>query len=64
MKSNIKNLAGWGMAAVIALFPAGLYAQNLQSGYFDDNYLYRFQSNPAFGNEGSRFCGYARNRQS
>ena len=43
MKSNIKNLAGWGMAAVIALFPAGLYAQNLQSGYFDDNYLYRFQ---------------------
>lgn len=55
MKSNIKNLAGWGMAAVIALFPAGLYAQNLQSGYFDDNYLYRFQSNPAFGNEGHGF---------
>lgn len=43
------------MAAVIALFPAGLYAQNLQSGYFDDNYLYRFQSNPAFGNEGHGF---------
>ncbi len=33
----------------------GVNAQNLQSGYFDDNYLYRFQANPAFGNEGHGF---------
>lgn len=43
------------MAAVIAMLPAYAGAQNLQSGYFDDNYLYRFQSNPAFGNEGHGF---------
>ncbi|MDE5988012.1 MAG: hypothetical protein K2H17_01300 [Duncaniella sp.] len=55
MIHNIKSLAGWGMAAVIALLPASVAAQNLQSGYFDDNYLYRFQSNPAFGNEGHGF---------
>lgn len=55
MKHNIKSLAGWGMAAVMAMLPAGVAAQNLQSGYFDDNYLYRFQSNPAFGNDGHGF---------
>lgn len=55
MKHNIKNLAGWGMAAVIAMLPVCAEAQNLQSGYFDDNYLYRFQSNPAFGNDGHGF---------
>ena len=43
------------MAAVIAMAPVCAGAQNLQSGYFDDNYLYRFQSNPAFGNEGHGF---------
>lgn len=43
------------MAAVIAMLPVHAGAQNLQSGYFDDNYLYRFQSNPAFGNEGHGF---------
>ncbi len=43
------------MAAVIAMLPICASAQNLQSGYFDDNYLYRFQSNPAFGNEGHGF---------
>lgn len=55
MKHNIKSLAGWGMATVIAMLPVSAEAQNLQSGYFDDNYLYRFQSNPAFGNEGHGF---------
>lgn len=55
MKHNIKSLAGWGMAAVIAMLPVCAGAQNLQSGYFDDNYLYRFQSNPAFGNDGHGF---------
>lgn len=35
-------------AAIIVAAPA-IKAQNLQSGYFDDNYQYRFQLNPAFG---------------
>ncbi|MDE5694294.1 MAG: hypothetical protein K2I09_10335, partial [Duncaniella sp.] len=55
MIHNIKSLAARGMAAVIAMLPVCASAQNLQSGYFDDNYLYRFQSNPAFGNEGHGF---------
>lgn len=40
------------MATMVATAAAGVSAQNLQSAYFDDNYLYRFQSNPAFGNDG------------
>lgn len=55
MTHNIKRLAGWGIATLFAMLPASAGAQNLQSGYFDDNYLYRFQSNPAFGNEGHGF---------
>lgn len=55
MTHFIKSLAAWGLASVIALLPMGMSAQNLLSGYFDDNYLYRFQSNPAFGNEGHGF---------
>ena len=55
MIHNIKSIAARGMAAVIAMLPICASAQNLQSGYFDDNYLYRFQSNPAFGNEGHGF---------
>lgn len=44
------------MAALAAASTTtGVSAQNLQSGYFDDNYLYRFQANPAFGNEGHGF---------
>ena len=40
------------MAAVAALIllPSGLRAQNLKSGYFVEDYTYRFQMNPAFGN--------------
>lgn len=55
MTHNIKRLAGWGIATLFAMLPVSAGAQNLQSGYFDDNYLYRFQSNPAFGNEGHGF---------
>jgi len=40
---------------MVAATTAGVSAQNLQSAYFDDNYLYRFQANPAFGNEGHGF---------
>lgn len=40
------------MAAVAALIllPSGLRAQNLKSGYFVEDYTYRYQMNPAFGN--------------
>ncbi|MCM1452183.1 MAG: DUF5723 family protein [Clostridium sp.] len=48
-------MARWGAAALAAALPLAAGAQNLQSGYFDDNYLYRFQANPAFGNEGHGF---------
>lgn len=41
------------IAAVITFAAAAAVsmAQTLQSGYFDDNYLYRYQANPAFANE-------------
>lgn len=40
------------MAAALAVGTAG-YAQNLASGYFDSNYMYRFQSNPALAGNGT-----------
>lgn len=46
MKKYIKAIL-----PVVALLPAVSYAQNLESGYFNDGYLYRYQLNPAFGNE-------------
>lgn len=47
MKLNIKSVA-----AVLAISVASVAsAQNLQSAYFTDGYLYRYQSNPAFDNE-------------
>lgn len=50
MKTIItKKLCGTALAIVIAA--AGASAQNLMSGYFDNNYMYRFQSNPAMANE-------------
>lgn len=41
------------IAALSALLMAGAaaQAQNTYSGYFNDNYLYRYQMNPAFDNE-------------
>ncbi len=52
------NITGWIVAAVAFTTGAGVSAQNLQSAYFDDNYLYRFQANPAFGNEGHGFVSF------
>lgn len=50
------NITRWLTAILtVASTIAGTNAQSLQSGYFDDNYLYRFQANPAFGNEGHGF---------
>lgn len=42
-----------GVAACLTSFQAG--AQRLQSGYFDESYMYRYQMNPAFGNDGNYF---------
>lgn len=46
MKS-IKSL----LIAVACFASATTFAQELKSGYFSDNYLYRHNLNPAFGNE-------------
>lgn len=52
MKRYITRLS---LAAVLAATSFSLEAQTLQSGYFVDNYLYRYQANPAVGNEGKGF---------
>ncbi len=50
MKTFIsKRIYGAALAMLVAA--AGASAQNLMSGYFDNNYLYRFQANPAMANE-------------
>lgn len=48
---KINNILRAGVTAAIIAVAAGASAQNLQSGYFDDNYMYRYQSNPAFAND-------------
>lgn len=47
MKTNIRLI----MAGAILASAAGLQAQNTNSGYFLDGYNYRYQMNPAFGNQ-------------
>lgn len=47
MKKNIKFYA----AALALLTAVSASAQHTYSGYFLENYTYRFQQNPAFGNE-------------
>lgn len=44
------------LAAAFAAMTTAASAQNTYSGYFLDNYTYRFQMNPAYGNE-SNFVG-------
>ncbi|MCM1290381.1 MAG: DUF5723 family protein [Prevotella sp.] len=39
------------LAALLALTPLALSAQNTYSGYFLDNYDYRYQMNPSYGND-------------
>lgn len=48
MKTITKYLAA---AAVACCAAVAVSAQNTNSGYFLDNYNYRYQMNPAFGNE-------------
>lgn len=47
MKTNIKLL---GMCALLTV-SASAIAQNTNSGYFLDGYTYRYQLNPAYGND-------------
>ncbi len=54
MKLSLKKFA---ILAGVALASAPLAAQSTYSGYFIDNYNYRYQMNPAFGNEGKGFVG-------
>lgn len=39
------------LVALMACSPLAAFAQNTYSGYFLDNYDYRYEMNPAFGNE-------------
>lgn len=48
MKINIKSLMAF---AVLALPSVAAFAQNTNSAYFTDGYLFRHEMNPAFGNE-------------
>lgn len=48
MKTSFKTILG---AAAVALCAIPALAQNTYSGYFLDNYDYRFQMNPAFQND-------------
>ncbi len=50
MKINIFRIAA--IAATLAV-GAAVHAQNLASGYFDSNYMYRFLSNPALAGNGT-----------
>lgn len=45
------------LASVLLLTTAAASAQSTYSGYFIDNYLYRSEMNPAFGNE-SNYVGF------
>lgn len=46
MKLNVKTI----LAAATLVLPLCAAAQNSRSGYFLDDYTYRFQMNPAYGN--------------
>lgn len=47
MKTTIKTILA---LTALAVAPVTAMAQNTQSGYFVDDYTYRFQMNPAMGN--------------
>lgn len=55
MNKNIKTIVA--AAGLLAAGITGVEAQNTYSGYFIDNYLYRPEMNPAFGNE-SNYIGF------
>lgn len=47
----MKAIFKYTIAAMLCGAAVGVSAQNTNSGYFLDNYLYRYQMNPAFGND-------------
>ena len=49
MKTSFRHIGACALLAACAAAPAT--AQNTYSGFFLDNYDYRFEMNPAFGNE-------------
>lgn len=51
MKTSFRYIGACALLAACAAAPAS--AQNTYSGFFLDNYDYRFEMNPAFGNEKS-----------
>lgn len=55
MKLNIKTIVAAGGLLAAGSFAA--MAQNTYSGYFLDNYIYRSEMNPSFGNE-SNYVGF------
>ncbi len=61
MNFNIKKCAAAMLATAAALCAT---AQNTQSGYFLDDYAYRFLSNPALAPSfGKSPCRYSRHKQ-
>ncbi len=48
MNFNIKHTM---TAAVLSIMSTAANSQNLNTGYFNDGYLYRHEINPAFGND-------------
>lgn len=47
----MKNIKSLFAVAVLSMTSTALTAQNLNTGYFNDGYLYRHETNPAAGNE-------------
>ena len=47
----MKNIKSFIAVAVLGVASTAATAQNLNSGYFNDGYLYRHDLNPAFGND-------------
>lgn len=46
---NMKTIQRFFIISSLALFSGTVAAQNTYSGYFLDNYTYRYEMNPAFG---------------
>lgn len=54
----MKSLYKFSIAATVAAISLSASAQSVNSGYFMENYLYRHQMNPAFGNTGKGYVGF------
>lgn len=54
----MKSIYKITFAAALAALSLSTSAQSVYSGYFMENYLYRHQMNPAFGNTGNGYVGF------